>query len=59
LAEYLKPRIHKDSGITLDLADYIKEIGDKEYFLRLIKKLVRLSLEVQKGLEKIRTFGKF
>jgi len=59
LAEYLKPRTHRESGITLDPADYIKETGDKEYFLRFIKKVVRLGLEVQKVLEKIRTFEKF
>ena len=58
LAEYLKPRTHKDSNITLDPADYIKETGDKEYFLRLIKKVVRLNLEVQKVLERIKTLGK-
>jgi len=59
LAEYLKPRTHRESGITLDPADYIKETGNKEYFLRLIKQVVKLSLEVQKILGKIRTFGKF
>ncbi len=58
LAEYLKPRPNRESGITLDPADYIKETGDKEYFLKLIKKVVRLSLEVQKVLEKIKNFGK-
>ena len=54
LAEYLKPRTHRESGITLDPADYIKETGDREYFLRLIKKVVRLSLEVQKVLEELK-----
>jgi predicted helicase len=54
LAEYLKPRQFRNSGITWDPADYIKETGDKEYFLKLIKKVVRLSLEVQKVLKEIR-----
>ena len=48
IAEYCKPRTHRDSGITIDPADYIKETGDKEYFIRLIKQAVKVSLEIQK-----------
>ena len=48
IAEYVRPRKHKDSGIVIDPADYIKETGDREYFIRLIKKVVKVSLETQK-----------
>ncbi len=56
LAEYLKPRTHKESGITIDPADYIKETGEKEYFLKLIKQVVKLSLEVQQVLKEIQKY---
>ncbi len=56
---YLKPRTDKDSGITIDPADYIKETGDKEYYIKLIKKVVNVGLEtlnLLKELKEIKIF---
>lgn len=52
LAEYLKPRKDKSSGWVIDPADYIRETQDREYFIRLIKKVVYVSVET------IRLWGK-
>ena len=52
-AKYIRPRKYKDSGIVIDPADYIKETGDKEYFIRLIKKVVSVSLETKKILKEL------
>ncbi len=53
IAEYIRPRIHKDSGMVIDPADYIKETRDKEYFIRLIKRVVSVSLETRRLLMKL------